>query len=67
MSVPFMHPPWTRGLSLKALSGGITLLLLHLNVEAIPWPDTLVVMDECNLKSIKTLDLEEGLMSGDAL
>ena len=52
---------------MKALSGGTTLLSLHLNMEAIPRPDALVVMDECNLKSVEMLDLEEGLMSGDAL
>ena len=65
MPVPFMHPPWMRGLSSKALSGRITLLSLHLNVEAIPQPDALMVVDECNLKSVETPDLEEGLMSGD--
>ena len=30
-------------------------------MEAIPQPDALVVMDDCNLKSVEAPDLEEGL------
>ena len=30
-------------------------------MEAVPQPDALVVVDDCNLKSVEVPDLEEGL------